>query len=94
MMARLPGAPGTVVRLRFPQTCNRSIGYRGNLDSSALHLGYVPLDPTAFRHRAGPLPAGGVILGCRNLPFLAVFHVPGLWLLTDMKKVLEQIVRA
>jgi len=35
----------------------------------------------------------GVILGCRNLPILAVFHVPGLWLLNDMKKTLELIVR-
>lgn len=40
------------------------------------------------------LSAAGALLACRNLPFLAVFHVPGLWLLTDMKKMLEEIVRA
>jgi len=32
-------------------------------------------------------------LACRNLPILAVFHVPGLWLLNEMKKTLELIVK-
>jgi len=35
----------------------------------------------------------GAVLACRNLPILAVFHVPGLWLLNEMKKTLELIVK-
>jgi len=36
---------------------------------------------------------GSYVLACRNLPILAVFHVPGLWLLNEMKKTLELIVK-
>jgi hypothetical protein len=32
-------------------------------------------------------------LACRSLPFLAVFHIPGFWLLNDVKKSLERVVR-
>ena len=35
----------------------------------------------------------GSDLACRNLPFLAVFHIPGFWLLNDVKKALERVVR-
>jgi len=35
----------------------------------------------------------GMAVACRNLPFLAVFHVPGFWLLNDVKKTLERVVR-